>query len=120
MAKRLTPAQLRAIEALLTNNTVTDAAKAAGVDRRTLQRWMAEKEFCDTLRQAESELLSGMSRQVTAYAATALKVLYGVMLAKDSSAGVRVRAAEALLTRFHQVKELVEFEGRLTALENKR
>ena len=38
----LSPKKIRALEALLTASSVTDAAKMAGVDRTTLHRWLSD------------------------------------------------------------------------------
>ena len=45
MLENVTPKKRRAVEALLTNPDVTQAAKAAGVSRNTLYRWMKEPDF---------------------------------------------------------------------------
>ena len=58
----------RAIQALLEEPSVSAAAEAAGLNRRTLQRWLVDDDFRRQLREARSESFS-QARSRLCYAA---------------------------------------------------
>lgn len=57
MLENVTMKKRRAVEALLTNLDVTQAAKADGVWRNTLYRWMKEKDFMVAMVGADADAL---------------------------------------------------------------
>ncbi len=111
----LSAKQRRAIEALLTCGAVSQAAIAAGVSRPTLYRWLHDANFQAALREAEKEAIEGLSRSLVTLGSKAASTLDGAM--DTATDGVRVRAADVVLARLLQLKELVNLEGRVTALE---
>jgi hypothetical protein len=115
---KLSAAQMRAIEALLTHATITDAATAAKVGRRTLTRWLAEDApFCAELRRREGEVLQGVTRRLSTLAAASLDVLHDVLTGDEQQPGHKLKAADTVLSKLAPMKELVDFEQRLAALE---
>lgn len=114
--KRLTPAQRRGIEALLMHSTLAAAADAAGVSRSTLWRWMQDETFCAVLRQAEDELLAGVNRQLATLAALSLNALSDT-LTQPNKPQWKLRAAEIALSKFAPIKDTIQLEARLAALE---
>lgn len=114
--KLLTPAQYKAIEALLTTGNVTQAADVAGVARNTLYRWMSETPFTVALRDAEGEAVAGLARRLAGMGNSAASVFFDAMQ-PNQKISVRLRAAEIVSDRLLKLRELVDFETRLAELE---
>ena len=91
----LTPAQQKAVAALLTTGTITEAAKVAGSARQTLHRWLADPVFQAALREAESEALAALSRRLVTLGESAAAALTDA-LAPGRDIRDRLRAAEIL------------------------
>ena len=119
MSENVTPRQRRAIEALTTTGQVTDAAKAAKVARRTVYRWMREDAFRGALAEAEAEALAALSRELVGMGTDATATIRATMADKTASPTVRLRAADIVLGRLLQLRELVALEDRVQALEDK-
>ena len=118
MTHTITPKQRKAIESLLTNANVLEAAKATGVSRQTIYRWMnMDLPFQQALSRAETEALTGLSRSLVALGVKATQTLEKTLSDQDSSAGARVRAADIILGRLLQLRELVSLEERISRLE---
>lgn len=115
--KKLTPNQRRAVESLLTSGSVTQAAEAAGVTRNTLYRWMKDTDFIEAMRDAEAEAVAGLSRSLAGLGESAAAA-FREALEPDQKITVRLRAAEAVTDRLLKLRELVDLEARLIALEN--
>jgi hypothetical protein len=113
----LSAKQQRAIAALLTKPTIEEAAKAAGVSRATLYRWLAERAFQTALTDAERRLLETTSRGLIALSTKALAVTEAVLDDQSVPASTRLRAADVTLNRLLQLRELVSLEERIAALE---
>jgi transposase len=76
MSSELSSRQQRAIAALLTSKSMSEAATSAGVGERTLYRWLAEDEaFRAGLARAESELLDTATRRLLALQGQAIETL---------------------------------------------
>jgi hypothetical protein len=114
---KLTTAQRRGIESLLAHTSITDAAAAAKVSRRTMTRWLTDETFRAELRQAENEVLQGVSRQLATLAAASLTVLHDVLISDAHLPAHKLKAAETVLSKLAPMRELIDFESRLAALE---
>jgi hypothetical protein len=115
---KLTPTQARAIAALMTAGSIGEAAKAVKVGERTLRRWLAEDAgFVAALDAAQRQALDAVVRRLTSLSVAAGGVLARVMGDESASSSARVRAADIVLGRFVQLRELAQLEERLTALE---
>jgi phage terminase small subunit len=117
MRENLTPKQRRAIEALLTTGDVTQAAQEARVSRETIYQWMKRPVFRTALRDGTQQALESLSRSLVGLGDKAVKTLADAL--EDSAAGpsVRVRAADLVLGRLLQIRELVDLEERVCRLE---
>ena len=113
----LRPEQRRLIAALLVENDVTAACEAAEVVRSTAYRWMGQPAFQAALREAERGVLTATSRRLAGLGGRAVQVLKDVMGDPEVPAAVRVRAADAVLAKTLQLRETVDLEERLSALE---
>jgi hypothetical protein len=110
--------QLKALGALLSGKTVPDAAQAAEVNETTVRRWLREDDaFNAALSEGRREALSAAMNVTTAVARTAAGVILEVMSDKRAPAGIRLRAACAILEMLLKWAELQDFEMRLKRLE---
>jgi len=117
MLETVIPKKRRAVEALLTEPDVTQAAKAAGVSRNTLYRWMKEPDFMVAVANAEADALAGMSRALVKLGDQAVEVLRDAMNDPETPVNTRLRAADTVFSRLLQLRELVNVEKRVTELE---
>jgi len=114
--KKLTPAQRKAIEALLTTGNVKQAAQEAGVHRSSIYKWMADDVFRAALRDAEQAAVESLSRSLVALGEKAATALSDA-LESNNKISVRLRASEVVIGNLLRLRELTELERRLTALE---
>ena len=113
----LTPKQRQFIQALLTDGDVAAACETASVGRSTAYRWMQEAAFAAALREAEREALLATSRRLVRLGGKAVQVLEDTLGDHEAPAAVRVRAADSVLTKLLQLRETVDLEERIAALE---
>lgn len=116
--KKLTAPQHKAIEALLTAGNVTKAAEAANVTRKTLYRWLKDATFVAALTEAEAEALARLQRALLALGVSAIVALNDA-LQPHQKITTRLRASETVITNLLRLRELVDIERRLAALEGK-
>lgn len=113
----LSARQRRAVEALRGTGEVTSAAQMAGVSRATLHRWLTEPLFVAAVRSAEAQALDDLSRMLVRLGGTAAGTLAQAMTDPTTPAATRVRAADAVLGRLLQLRELATLEARVNDLE---
>ena len=112
---KLSPAKRRAIAALLFEKTLQDAAQAAGVSRKTLQRWSRQPDFIAAMKETERAALADVSRALIRLAGLASSALEDAL--QDEDIRIRVRAADIVLSRLLQLRELVDLDERVSKLE---
>ncbi len=115
--EKLTRKQEQAIGALLSEQTIASAANQVGISEVTLRRWLKQPDFLAAYRAARREVVEKAVAQLQqsswAASTTLLKLL------ASSSDSVRLRAAVAILDHAAKGVELIDFEERLSALEQK-
>ena len=112
----ITPKQARAVSALLTQRTIEDAATAAGVNARTLYRWLEVDTFRAALHAAEAAAIRDALRALVGD----LRANFDTMRAirdGDESANIRLQAARALDASLLKWRELETLEERVSRLE---
>ena len=106
-----------AIAALLTQRSLEDAAKTAGIGTQTLLRWLKLPEFQAAYREARREAVQqAVARLQQATGAAAITVLK-LMTDPNVPAAVKLRAAECVFAHAIKGIELEDIETRLTELE---
>ena len=116
--KRLSGKQQRALDALLDGANVQTAATLAGVNRKTLARWLAHDVTFWNAYQANSRAsLQLAARRLTNRLDSAVDLLGEVMLDEEAPAGVRLRAAQLTLDGALRLLETADIVERLDKLE---
>lgn len=115
---KLTPKQQKALVALLTNSTKEAAAKAAGIESKTLRRYLSDPDFQAEYRQAFASMVEDATRQAQQTLSPALSVLREIMEDGDIPAAARVSAAKTALEYALRLAEVSDLAARLEALEN--
>ena len=113
---RMKDSWTKAALVIASGGTNTAAGKAAGVDRRTVQRWRADEvQFADTIESLRSEFLNEASG-LLAHNATAAARKLGVLIenGEDHHALTAARIVLDMASRYRQDQSL---EDRLNALE---
>ncbi|MEU9758892.1 hypothetical protein [Streptomyces sp. NPDC047985] len=104
-----------AVVALARGNTAEQAAREAGVSGRTIRRWMEEAEFGREVTATRTELLQLAVGQLAAASTKAVATLVDAL---DNEKGqARVQAARVLLDAVLALRESLDLEQRLAALE---
>jgi DNA-binding phage protein len=96
----LSPAQEKAVAALLAGQTVTAAAKAAEVDRTTVYRWLRDPydpTFRVSLDRGRRELRQAMEARLLTLASKAADCLEGVLEEGDGKAALALLKGLGLL-----------------------
>jgi hypothetical protein len=118
-ADGLTGPQAKAIAALLQEPTMQRVADAAGVNVRTLQRWMKDEGFRRAWLAARREAYGQAVSLTQRLAPAAVATFAQVMKDPQAPAAAKVSAASALLRFGREGIELEDFAERLEALERK-
>ncbi len=104
-----------AIGALLTHSTHAEAARAAGVSKSTLARWLRDPAFAQAVREARRHALEQSLGALSAATAEAVATLRASLQAEGEA--VRVRAAVAILEHALRAAEVGDLAERIAALE---
>ena len=116
----LTAKQRNAIDCLIRNRTVDDAAKCAGVGRKTLYRWLDSEQFSTALTEERNQIAQRARNDLATMISDATTALHDALtdeLTHPARVGVRVRAAVAILETALKIEEMVNFDERLRKLE---
>ena len=106
-----------AVAALLTQRTVEDAARAAGISVSTLLRWQKVPEFSAAYRQARRAAVSQSSARLQQASSAAVSVLLKLMVDPQTPPACRLRAAETVLNQGIRGVEIEDIEVRVADLE---
>lgn len=115
-APALTARQMRAIEALMIEPTITAAAEAADVSRNTLTKWLQDAQFCAVLTTATTERITTSSRLLAGGAVDAIETLRALM-GEGQPANIRLQAAREWLSQMQSLRGLAAIEERIERLE---
>ena len=115
----MTPNKEKALVALLTYSTKEEAAAAAGIESRTLRRYLADPEFQERYKQAFGELVTDATRQAQQSLSPALSTLREIVEDGDQGATARIQAARTLLEYGLRLTEITDILRNLEAEEGK-
>ena len=103
--------------ALACGSTVEAAAAKAGLGERTVYRRLEDPDFRDQLQEFRGKMVERASAMLSASGMEAVKTLLG-LLERSIPHAVRLGAAKAILEIGMKLRDLLEVEQRLSALEN--
>lgn len=115
----LKPKQPKAIESLLAGKSFDEASQEAGVDRRTLSRWMKEDGFTRALAQAQTDIVRASLRRFTVLFQKSVDLL-DTLLSKEKIGQDdlnKLRVIQTVQSNYPRVHEIVTLEDRLDEIE---
>ncbi len=115
----LTPKQHQAIQALLIQSSVPNAAASVGVSVRSLYRWLDEPTFRLALNTALDKSVDAAARGLVGLTEKAIKVVETVLDNEQIHPATRLRAADLVLSNMLKLAELRTLAQRVAALEDK-
>jgi hypothetical protein len=116
-SEKLSHKQEQAIAALLSEATITSAAEKVGVAEVTVHRWLKLPHFTAAYREARRQAVEKGIAQIQQASWAASSTL--IRLLGSGSDSVRLRAAQTILEHANKGVEVLDFEERLAALEQK-
>jgi CHAD domain-containing protein len=114
--KKLTPKQTKALAAIFSTPTLTAAAQVVGVKRVTLQRWLKQEHFRRALQELQNEAIMAVSRGLLSLSESSILALQDG-LDEAQPIRIRLRAASEVFDKLLKIRQLVEIEARIDALE---
>ncbi len=108
----------KAVCALMTNRTISEAAKESGYTERSLYRLLSQDEFIALYRQARWAAVGVAASRLQQSAGQAVDTLSEVMADKEASPSARVQAARVCLDMAMRAVELEDLESRIAQLES--
>lgn len=106
-----------ALAALITEPTVGEAAKKAGISEATLWRWQQDPDFHDRYREARRQAVSHAITRLQQASTRAVDTLQSVMDSTDAPAASKVAAAKIILEMSVKAVEMEDLEARISSLE---
>jgi hypothetical protein len=113
----LTPAQHRAVIALLEYPTVKEAAEATGVHKATLYKWLQVPDFQAAYREARRQAISRATARLQQISSEAVEALWEIVADRGQQGASRVGAARVILDYAAKMTELEDLEARIARLE---
>ncbi len=111
--------QAKAVEALVSCDTVEGACKAAGVSKTTMYRYLRDPIFDQELKNAKRQLVNRAILRLQQTTGDAARALAEICRDKEAPASARVTAAKAILDGALKAVELEDIESRIATLELK-
>jgi hypothetical protein len=111
--------QKRVLAALLTCSTARATAKQADVCEKTVYRYLEDPAFKQALRARQDQVIAAAVAALSGLAGDAIDTLRGTLANKETTAGVRVRAALGILDHVQRLTTFADLEQRLAELEAK-
>lgn len=115
--EEISHSQHRAITALLTTNSVAEAAKESGVSKRTIFRWLEEnREFKAALRSEEDKLYTEASRRLSGLLNKAITELEN-LLQQTMEPVDKIRTIRTIISSSLNLHEISSLDGRIEDIE---
>lgn len=106
-----------AITALVANPSIKAAASACGISEKTMHLWLNDPAFASELKKAQDATTKAAMRRVIISVNAAVSVLEEIMRDAVVSPAARVSAARTLLDSALRVRETIDIEDRMAAIE---
>lgn len=114
----LSPKQAAAVAVFARGGACDEAAKAAAVDVRTVKRWRQLPAFSAAVRAVVADAFADAVAVLSDASGDAARYLADAARGRARCDGGRVNAARLVLTLGPSLRDAVELEARLSALEN--
>lgn len=116
----LTKNQKRALEAVLVYPRIRDAARACGLSRNTIYKYLATPAFKAELTRHQDVLVIAATAALANQTGEAVSALADALVNPDSTPAVRTRAAQGILRAVLDLINIRDIIIRLEALEAKQ
>jgi hypothetical protein len=113
----LTPNELAALASMLVPGTMTEAAARAGIDERTLRRYLAQPTFRTALREAQGAAVMAASSALADASSAAVELLKRMLTDAEAPHTAQVAAARTILQFATQSIVDAEMAAQLEALK---
>ena len=107
------------VTGLLSGRNHEEAARAAGVDPRTLRRWLKKPAFQRMLHQARREAFAHEGVRLQQGAPAAVSTLLKTLINSDAKESVRVNVAKFVLESIQNTLDVESLELRISSVEQK-
>lgn len=114
-ADKLTAKQHKAIAALMTANTIADAAAVVGVNERTIYTWLGDPTFSEAYRAARREATQQAIARLQQSSSAAAERLERLLTCGKPA--IELGAARSIIEFSVKAVELEDLAARLEALE---
>ncbi len=109
--------QSKALAALLTSTSVSEAAAACGLGERTIYRYLSDETFRQELRNRQDETIGAAAAALAGLTGKAIKTLHDLLNDKKASHNIKLRAALAILQEGRRTAELDGLIERMREIE---
>lgn len=103
---------------MLTSPSKEAAARAAGIEPKTLRRYLADPEFQEAYRKSFASMVEDATRQAQQAIAPALSCLREIVEDREETTQARIQAARSTLEYALRLTEQLDIIGRIQALED--
>src|SRR5262249_35112595 len=116
--QKLTASQQKAIQALLTERSIRDAAAVTGIGESTLRRWLdSDQGFAETYKAARERVYESGLAFLQSSIESGVKTLREVCESETAPPQVRVGAAKSLVEMGLKARDQLELAERMKAIE---
>ena len=115
----MTARQKKALAALLNSSTQDEAAKAAGIATRTIKTYLQDEAFRQEYRSRLTELCENAARKAQRELSRSVDTLTALRDSKNTPPAQRIAAAKTIIDSALRLREQIELEDRITALEKR-
>lgn len=113
----LSPSQIQAITVLATGGTNREAAEAAGVSERSIEKWRSENSaFLDLVESIALEIFNQSIRKAVSAANKCVDKLISIVENDDLPARTQIKACEVLLSHGEKLT-LAQVQRRIKTIE---
>ena len=107
----------QAIAGLLTQPSIAEAAKTAGLSEATLWRWLKDEQFSKSYREAKRQVVEQAVSRLQQLSGEAANTLGQVMASPFARANTRLAAARVVLEKAMKALEMEDLASRVARLE---
>lgn len=115
----LTGRQLKALDALISCDTITEACEVSGISRSTMFRYQQDPEFSKELKAAKRQLVNRAILRLQQACGDASRTLAEICRDKDAPTSAWVSASREILNNSLRAIEVEDIEERLAELEQR-